>query len=140
MGDIQFKEPVIPANLKADLEADISDLNGHLIGLVLGFRKVHENKRTKQYKTDYVSTIINQNEKKDIEALVILYTCNKNGILRQCKGNLKIEIKDYIGTIKPPLSKTSSNILSASDLINTSYILPFEYSDLEKCMHSSVDV
>lgn len=120
-----LKNEIIPS----DLEDEIANQNGHIIGLIIGFRYVNENNRSFQYKANFVSLSSQDQEKsreqkKKIIALGIWYICDENGVLNQISGNFSFGIESYKCTMKSPIIKTESEGIS--------YILPFQYSDLEK--------
>lgn len=114
-----LKNETIPSNL----EDEIAILDGHLIGLIIGFRYIDENNRSMQYKANFVS-LLNQNQDgKKIMALAIWYSCHRNGVLYQIFRNLSFGIESYKCTMKSPIIKNEAE--------NVSYILPFQYSELE---------
>lgn len=113
-----LKNDQIPSNFKDEVDK----LNGHLLGLVTGFRYREGKKRTTQYKTNFVSLSQEQGEKKVI-VLAIWYSCAEDGLLSQISGNFSIGINSYKRTIKTPTIKAGID--------SVSYILPFQYSDLK---------
>lgn len=123
----------IPPNLKDE----IARQNGHILGVITGFRYKAENNRSLQYKGDFVSLTRQNQETNKIMALAIWYGCNENGFLYQIFGNFSVEITNYKYTIKPPIMKSESG--------NVSYILPFQYAELENLytdcftLHHSLD-
>lgn len=113
--------------IPSDLEDEIAKQNGHLIGLVIGFRIKDENNRTLQYKTDFVSLSSQNQGRKKIVVLAIWYSCNEEGLLNQINRNLSIGIESYKRTMKAPA--TIPAIKSGSNSV--SYILSFQYSELQ---------
>lgn len=106
------------------LRDEVAKQNGHLIGLITGFRYKDENNRKLQYKSNIVSLLSENRERKRILVLAIWYGCNENGIFNQIEGTLSVGIESYKRTMKMP------NIKKESGSVN--YVLPFQYSELEK--------
>lgn len=109
--------------ISSDLEDEIAKQNGHLIGLIIGFRYIDKNNRSLQYKADFVPLLSQDQGQKKIMALAIWYSCNENGLLNQIPGNLSFGIESYKCTMKSPITKCGSD--------SVSYILPFQYSEFE---------
>lgn len=83
MGYINLKNETVPLNFKDE----IAKQNGHLIGLVIGFRYKDKNNRTLQHKADFVSLLSQNPEKKNMIVLAIWYSCSENSVLNQIIGN-----------------------------------------------------
>lgn len=103
--------------------SSIENQNGQLIGNVLGFRRLDEKGRPKQFKTTHVSTETNPNE--NIEVLAALYICQGNKLERYNSKQIILK-EQYRATIKPPIVKKEESTSKIS------YHLKFDYSELEE--------
>lgn len=100
-----------------------SYLNGHIIGLVTGFRYKTVNNRSLQYKSQFVSLLKSFHEEKNLLVLAIWYSSNENGLLNQITGNFTVDIDSYKYTMKSPIIKTESG--------SANYTLPFQCSEFK---------
>lgn len=118
-----LRKETIPSNLKDEIDKQ----NGHLIGLVIGFRVKDKKNRTLQYKSDFVSLSNENKNKKNIIVIAVWYTCNEDGLLNQLTGNLSIGLESYKRTMKSPIVKSGSDSVN----LGVNYILPFQYSEIK---------
>lgn len=103
-------------------------VNSHLIGNIVGFRYLDKSNRAKQMKVGFVlvndNDIDNNKEDKNVEILAIWYTSNDNGVLSRYNllggGKITVFKRDYIASIRPPLSRDSV------------YVLDFDISEINK--------
>lgn len=107
---------------KTQPSSSIENRNRQFIGNVLGFRRIDETGRPKQFKTSHVSAETNPNE--NIEVLAALYICQGNKLERYNSKQIILK-QQYRATIKPPIVKKEESTNKIS------YHLEFDFSELE---------
>lgn len=113
-------------NVATSSHLNTGGLNGHLIGMVTGFRFIDEKNRSMHCKSEFV--YLSKKEKKTNGKMIVLaiwYNCDENGILDQVPLNLTPEIDNYVCTIKDPIIKNTNSR-------NIKFMLPFDYSEIQK--------